>query len=194
MVWLQTCSLTNIYIFNIVLYTINTYWSHIIESFWHMSSWCKKFANQSSLLDAYKNSAQGIKHLHYCCYVFRWLAYKTWEEFILKLLFYVCTLCFINIRKSGTRLSIHRISKVTATKVLTVFLIQGYFLPFIEFKWIVFHHIIKVKSQVDLKKESVLCLQVLLFLLIECEWINYLPCPPETNRNPPMTLWWFHWE
>ena len=108
---------------------------------------------------------------------FRWLTYRTWKEFILKLLFYVCTLCFINIRKSGIRLSIHRTSKVPAIKVLTVFLIQGYIFPFIEYNWIVFQYIIKVKSQMDIEKKLVLCLQVLLFLLIEFEWTNYLLYP-----------------
>ena len=62
-------------------------------------------------------------------------------------------------------------------KSASVFLIQVYIFPFIEYNWIVFQYIIKVKSQMDLEKELVLHLQVLLFLLIEFEWINYLLSP-----------------
>ena len=63
-------------------------------------------------------------------------------------------------------------------KSASVFLIQVYIFPFIEYSWIVFQYIIMVKSEMDLEKELVLHLQVLLFLLIEFEWINYFISPP----------------
>ena len=106
----------------------------------------------------------------------------------MKLLFYVCTLCFTNIRKSGMRLIVHRTSNISSIKVLTVFLIQGYIFPFIEYNWIFFQYIIKVKSQMDLEKELDLRLQVLLFLLIEFEWTNYLLSP----LKPTKVLLWLY--
>ena len=56
-------------------------------------------------------------------------------------------------------------------KVLTGFLIQGYIFPFIEYDRTVFQYIITVKSQMDLEKELVLRVQVLLSFLIEFEYL-----------------------